>query len=219
MWIIGTDRQTGSSFYWPFLVDSGYIHRHQLLPEFTARPRHHRCIITQSLLAQIFQQLLNVTTGGISTAVSTVHPYKVHSPLRHRRCLSTRSGVSASCSVSRALVGTLLQQWARRYSQMIQKAQRTSRPCTYQRIFCEGPASLPLSRCYPSFFSDVLSPYASTEFYCLAILPLLNTTESLEIIDELWDTPNNDVALSIRCSVVVVADSMISPPRVSWTTF
>ncbi|KAH9037337.1 hypothetical protein EDB84DRAFT_1577617, partial [Lactarius hengduanensis] len=65
----------------------------------------------------------------------------------------------------------------------------------------------------PGAIRDVLSPYASTELYCLAILPLLNTPESLEIIDELWDTPNDDVALSIRCTAAVVADFMISPPR------
>ena len=60
---------------------------------------------------------------------------------------------------------------------------------------------------------DILASYAAGKHYCLEILPLLNSPESLEIIDELWDTPNDDVALSVRCAAAVVAAFMITPPR------
>ncbi|KAH9054995.1 hypothetical protein EDB87DRAFT_1795480 [Lactarius vividus] len=65
----------------------------------------------------------------------------------------------------------------------------------------------------PGAIRDVLAPYAAGKHYCLEILPLLNTPESLEVIDELWDTPNDDVALSVRCAAAVVAAFMITPPR------
>ncbi|KAI9439658.1 hypothetical protein H4582DRAFT_2215160 [Lactarius indigo] len=51
------------------------------------------------------------------------------------------------------------------------------------------------------------------EHYVLGILPILNSPESLEIIEELWDSPNDDVALSARCAAVVVAAFMITPQR------
>ncbi len=65
----------------------------------------------------------------------------------------------------------------------------------------------------PGAIRDVLAPYAAGKHYCLVILPLLNTPESLEIIEELWDTPRDDVALSVRCAAAVVAAFMINPPR------
>ena len=65
----------------------------------------------------------------------------------------------------------------------------------------------------PGAIRDLLAPYAAKKFYCLQILPLLNTVESLEIIDELWDTPRDDVALSVRCAAAVVYSFMITPPR------
>ncbi|KAH9013839.1 hypothetical protein EDB85DRAFT_900820 [Lactarius pseudohatsudake] len=65
----------------------------------------------------------------------------------------------------------------------------------------------------PGAIRDVLAPYAAGKHYCLEILPLLNTPESLEIIGELWDTPNDDVALSVRCAAAVAAAFMITPPR------
>ena len=40
----------------------------------------------------------------------------------------------------------------------------------------------------------------------------MNSPESLKIIDELWDSPNDDVALSVRCVAAVVAAFMITPP-------
>jgi len=63
----------------------------------------------------------------------------------------------------------------------------------------------------PGAIRDVLAPYAAGKHYCLKILPLLNSQESLEVIDELWNTPNDDVALSVRCAAAVVAAFMITP--------
>ncbi|KAI9439621.1 hypothetical protein H4582DRAFT_1538334 [Lactarius indigo] len=71
----------------------------------------------------------------------------------------------------------------------------------------------------PGAIRDVLAPYAAGRHYCLEILPLLNTPESLEIIEELWDTPNDDVALSVRCAAAVVAAFMITPPRLALDNF
>ncbi|KAI9439577.1 hypothetical protein H4582DRAFT_2074935 [Lactarius indigo] len=65
----------------------------------------------------------------------------------------------------------------------------------------------------PGAIRDLLAPYAAGEHYCLEFLPLLNSPESLEIIDELWDTPDDDIALSVRCAAAVVAAFMITPPR------
>ncbi len=65
----------------------------------------------------------------------------------------------------------------------------------------------------PGAIRDLLAPYAAGKHYCLEILPLLNSQESLEIIDEFWDTPDDDVALSVRCAAAVVAAFMITPPR------
>ncbi|KAI9439014.1 hypothetical protein H4582DRAFT_2128559 [Lactarius indigo] len=50
----------------------------------------------------------------------------------------------------------------------------------------------------PGAIHDVLAAYAAREEHFQEVSPLLNTPESLEIIDELWDSPNDDVALSIR---------------------
>ncbi|KAF8261484.1 hypothetical protein EI94DRAFT_1705478 [Lactarius quietus] len=71
----------------------------------------------------------------------------------------------------------------------------------------------------PGAIRDVLASYAAGKHYCLEILPLLNSPESLEIIDELWDTPNDDVALSVRCAAAVVTAFMITPPRRTLDTF
>ena len=65
----------------------------------------------------------------------------------------------------------------------------------------------------PGAIRDLLASYAAGKHYCLEILPLLNSPESLEIIDELWDTPNDDVALSARCVAAAVAAFVITPPR------
>ncbi|KAI9442052.1 hypothetical protein BJY52DRAFT_463577 [Lactarius psammicola] len=65
----------------------------------------------------------------------------------------------------------------------------------------------------PGAIRDVLAPYAAGERHVEKVLPLLNSPESLEIIDELWDTPNDDVALSVRCAAAVIAAFMITPQR------
>ncbi|KAH9033171.1 hypothetical protein EDB83DRAFT_2319051 [Lactarius deliciosus] len=64
----------------------------------------------------------------------------------------------------------------------------------------------------PGAIRDILAPYAAGEDHFSEILPLLNTPQSLEIIEELWDTPNDDVALSVRCAAAVVTAFMITPP-------
>ena len=65
----------------------------------------------------------------------------------------------------------------------------------------------------PGAIHDLLASFAARKHYCLEILPLLNSPESLEIIEELWDSPNDDVALSVRCAAAVVAAFIMSPPR------
>ena len=67
--------------------------------------------------------------------------------------------------------------------------------------------------CIPGAIRDVLAPYAVGKQFCLEILPLLNSSDSLAIIDELWDTPNDDVAVSVRCVAAVVSAFMITPPH------
>ncbi|KAH8991183.1 hypothetical protein EDB92DRAFT_1994639 [Lactarius akahatsu] len=52
--------------------------------------------------------------------------------------------------------------------------------------------------CIPGAIRDVLAPYVVRKYYCLEIFPLLNSPESLDIIDELWDMPIRDIALSVR---------------------
>ena len=65
----------------------------------------------------------------------------------------------------------------------------------------------------PGAIRDLLASYAACKHYCLEILPLLNSPESLEIIEELWDSPNDDVVLSVRCAAATIASFMITPPR------
>ncbi|KAH8991220.1 hypothetical protein EDB92DRAFT_1994845 [Lactarius akahatsu] len=67
----------------------------------------------------------------------------------------------------------------------------------------------------PGAIRDVLAPYAAEKHYFLEILPLLNSSESLGII-ELWDSPDVDLALSVRCAAAVVAAFM---PLVVCLTF
>jgi hypothetical protein len=64
----------------------------------------------------------------------------------------------------------------------------------------------------PGAIRDLLASYAAGKHYCLELLPLLNSPDSLEIIEELWDTPNSDVALSVRCAAAAVAAFTITPP-------
>ena len=65
----------------------------------------------------------------------------------------------------------------------------------------------------PGAIHDLLSPYAAADDLCRYTLLLLNSPESLEIIDELWNLANDDVRLSVRCAAAVVAAFMITPPR------
>jgi hypothetical protein len=66
----------------------------------------------------------------------------------------------------------------------------------------------------PGAVRDLLAAHIPDEGPWFRLLPLLNSPESLEIIDELWETPlNDDVALSVRCVAAVVAAFIITPPR------
>ena len=65
----------------------------------------------------------------------------------------------------------------------------------------------------PGAIRDLLSPYAAADDLYLYALGLLNSPESLEIIDELWDLLNDDVKLSVQCVAAMVAAFMITPPR------
>jgi hypothetical protein len=84
-----------------------------------------------------------------------------------------------------------------------------SEPIGSQRI----KAYLKVLYYIPGAIRDLVAPYAAGKYYCLEILPLLNSIESLEIIDELWDSPRDDIALSVRCTAAVVYSFMITPPR------
>ena len=84
-----------------------------------------------------------------------------------------------------------------------------SKPIRQQRI----KACLKALYYIPGAIRDLLSPYAAGKYYCLEILPLLNSIESLDVIEELWDTPRDDVALSVKCAAAVVYSFMITPPR------
>ena len=64
----------------------------------------------------------------------------------------------------------------------------------------------------PGAIRDVLAPYAAGTYYCLELLPLLNSAESLSLIEELWGTANDDVALSVRCVTAVITAFIITPP-------
>ncbi len=64
----------------------------------------------------------------------------------------------------------------------------------------------------PGAIRDALAPYAAGTYYCLELLPLLNSHESLGLIEELWGTANDDVALSVRCVSAAVTAFIITPP-------
>ncbi|KAI9449827.1 hypothetical protein BJY52DRAFT_1359353 [Lactarius psammicola] len=61
----------------------------------------------------------------------------------------------------------------------------------------------------PGAIRDVLAP----KHYRMEVPPFPNSPESQEVIDELWDTPNDDVELSVRCATAVVAAFMTLPRR------
>jgi hypothetical protein len=64
----------------------------------------------------------------------------------------------------------------------------------------------------PGAIRDILAPYAAGTHHCLEILPLLNSPESLGLIEELWDTTNEDIALSVRCVAAAISAFIITPP-------
>ncbi|KAI9435655.1 hypothetical protein BJY52DRAFT_1130939, partial [Lactarius psammicola] len=76
--------------------------------------------ITQSLLVQISQQLSNATTGGISTAASTSTQIPF-TPATSAVFINSVWFLSLVLSLTCALIATLLQQWTRRYRQIIQR--------------------------------------------------------------------------------------------------
>ncbi|KAN0130536.1 hypothetical protein V8E53_011622 [Lactarius tabidus] len=67
----------------------------------------------------------------------------------------------------------------------------------------------------PGAVHDLLAVHIPDGAPLFWLLPLLDTPESLEIIDDLQDLDelNDDVALSARCVAAVVAAFMITPPR------
>ncbi|KAH9033195.1 hypothetical protein EDB83DRAFT_1834090 [Lactarius deliciosus] len=69
----------------------------------------------------------------------------------------------------------------------------------------------------PGAIRDVLVPYAAEKNHYSKILPLLNSSESLDIINELHNTPNDDIALPVRCVAAVVAAYMITSPAPTTT--
>jgi hypothetical protein len=67
----------------------------------------------------------------------------------------------------------------------------------------------------PGAIRDMLAPYAAGTYYYLNILPLLNSSESLELVEELWgtdDKANDDVTLSVRCVAAAISAFIITPP-------
>ena len=65
----------------------------------------------------------------------------------------------------------------------------------------------------PGAIRDILAAYAAGAHHCLQILPLLNSTESLKLIKELWDTADKDIALSVRCVAATISAFIITPPE------
>ena len=63
----------------------------------------------------------------------------------------------------------------------------------------------------PGAIRDVLAAYAAGRHYCLKVSPFLNSLESLGIIDELWDSPVEEAALSARCAAAVIHNHPSSP--------
>ncbi|KAH8983795.1 hypothetical protein EDB86DRAFT_3246871 [Lactarius hatsudake] len=64
----------------------------------------------------------------------------------------------------------------------------------------------------PGAIRDVLIPHAAEKSHYSKILPLLNSSESLDIINELQNMPNDDIALPVRCVAAVVGAHMITSP-------
>ncbi|KAH9033212.1 hypothetical protein EDB83DRAFT_2229373, partial [Lactarius deliciosus] len=109
-------------------------------------------LATQSLLAQISQQLSNTTTGDASsTVVSIQGPYV---PPTSVVFINSVWFLSLVLSLTCALMATLLQQWTRRYLQIVQ---RKYAPLHHARIH--------------EFFSGGARKFGITKF--AELLPLL----------------------------------------------
>ena len=63
----------------------------------------------------------------------------------------------------------------------------------------------------PGAIRDILAPYAAGAHHCLQILPLLNSPESLDLIEQLWETTNEDIALSVRCVAAAISAFIMTP--------
>ncbi|KAI9439631.1 hypothetical protein H4582DRAFT_1941910 [Lactarius indigo] len=83
---------------------------------------------------------------------------------------------------------------------------------TIQLVWRAFTSRLPKSALYriPGAKCSLLALYPAGEHHFSKILPLL---DSLETINELWDTPKDDVTLSVRCAAAAVAAFMITPTR------
>ncbi|KAF8261489.1 hypothetical protein EI94DRAFT_1745881 [Lactarius quietus] len=90
-----------------------------------------------------------------------------------------------------------------------------SKPIPRQRI----KVCLKALYCIPGAIRDLLAPYSGKKIYCLEILPLLSSIESLEVIGELWDDQRDDIAISVRCAAAVIYSFMITPPRTTLDKF
>ncbi|KAH9054983.1 hypothetical protein EDB87DRAFT_1567813, partial [Lactarius vividus] len=94
-------------------------------------------IITQSLLAQISQQLSNATTGIISSSASP-STQTSFTPSASVVFVNSVWFLSLGLSLTCALMATLLQQWARRYFQMIQRHNAPHVRAHIREYFAQG---------------------------------------------------------------------------------
>ncbi|KAH9173715.1 hypothetical protein EDB89DRAFT_1849707, partial [Lactarius sanguifluus] len=94
-------------------------------------------IITQSLLAQISQQLSNATAGIASSSASPSNPTSF-TPSASVVFVNSVWFLSLVLSLTCALMATLLQQWARRYFQMIQRHNAPHVRAHIREYFAQG---------------------------------------------------------------------------------
>jgi hypothetical protein len=123
-------------------------------------------------------------------------------------------------------MATMLQHWTRRYRQLngisihpmlVHTSESTcTRRGQVPHLNARRNAACPPSHlrphCIPGAIRDVITPYAAGTYNYLELLPLLNSDESLSLIEELWDTDNNDVALSVRCVTAAITAFIVTPP-------
>ncbi|KAI9439594.1 hypothetical protein H4582DRAFT_1780248, partial [Lactarius indigo] len=94
-------------------------------------------VITQSLLAQISQQLSNATTGSTSASASP-STQTSFTPSASAVFVNSVWFLSLVLSLTCALMATLLQQWARRYFQMIQRHNAPHVRAHIREYFAQG---------------------------------------------------------------------------------